>query len=99
MNTDQGCHFTSEKWSSPLKNAGVRISMDGKGRWLDNVVAERFWRSKKYEDIYLQSYETPNKLERGIATYINRYNNDRPHQSLLGATPDEIYSEEAILAI
>lgn len=99
MNTDQGCHFTTEKWSTPLKDAGVRISMDGKGRWLDNVVVERFWRSIKYEDIYLQSYEKPNELERGIARYINRYNNDRPHQSLSGATPEEIYREEAIVAI
>ena len=99
MNTDQGCHFTTEKWSTPLKNAGVRISMDGKSRWLDNVVVERFWRSIKYEDIYLQSYENPNELESGIAKYINRYNNDRPHQSLSGATPEEIYSQEPIVAI
>jgi putative transposase len=99
MNTDQGCHFTSEKWSSPLKEAGVRISMDGKGRWIDNVVVERFWRSIKYEDIYLQSYESPNELERGIAAYIDHYNNDRPHQSLAGSTPEEIYSKVANVAI
>jgi putative transposase len=99
MNTDQECHFTSEKWNSLLKEAGVQNSMDGKGRWIDNVVVERFWRSIKYEDVYLQSYESPNELEGGIAAYINHYNNDRPHQSLAGATPEEIYSEVANVAI
>jgi putative transposase len=98
MNTDQGCQFTSDKWIKCLKDANVTISMDGKGRWLDNVVIERFWRSIKYEDIYLKSYENPFELEEGIRDYIFRYNNDRPHQSLGDATPEEVYSQKVTLA-
>ncbi len=91
MNTDQGCQFTSGEWIKCLNDAHVSISMDGKGRWLDNVVIERFWRSIKYEDIYLRSYENALKLERGIKAYVLRYNEDRPHQSLGDATPEEMY--------
>lgn len=98
MNTDQGCHFTSEKWSACLQKAGVKISMDGKGRWIDNVIVERFWRSIKYEDIYLKSYETPIELEKGIQQYIKHYNTIRPHQSLSGETPEERYSKLMELA-
>jgi putative transposase len=98
MNTDQGCQFTSEEWIKSLRDANVTISMDGKGRWLDNVVIERFWRSIKYEDIYLKSYENPLELEKGIEEYILRYNNYRPHQSLSDATPEEVYSQKVILA-
>ena len=98
MNTDQGCQFTSEEWIKSLRDANVTISMDGKGRWLDNVVIERFWRSIKYEDIYLKSYENPMELEKGIEEYILRYNNYRPHQSLSDATPEEVYSQKVILA-
>ncbi len=72
--------------------------MDGKGRWLDNVVIERFWRSIKYEDIFLKSFENPHELEKGIEAYILRYNNFRPHQSLADATPNEVYSKKALLA-
>ena len=77
---------------------GIKISMDGKGRWLDNVVIERFWRSTKYEDIYLRSYENAWELERGIGRYIMRYNHGRPHQSLEKATPEEIYTGAVKLA-
>ena len=98
MNTDQGCQFTSDDWIKCLEDANITISMDGKGRWLDNVVIERFWRSIKYEDIYLKSYENPIDLEKGIRDYIFRYNNDRPHQSLGDATPEEVYSQKVILA-
>lgn len=91
MNTDQGSHFTSEKWISSLRQAGIKISMDGKGRWIDNVIVERFWRTIKYEDIYLKSYENPLELEKGIKDYVRHYNTIRPHQSLSGATPEEIY--------
>lgn len=73
FNTDQGSQFTSEKWTSQFEEYGIAISMDGKGRWLDNVVIERFWRSIKYEDIYLQSYENPRLLTKGIAEYILRW--------------------------
>ena len=99
MNTDQGSQFTSDQWISLLKNNGIIISMDGKGRWLDNVAIERFWRSIKYEDIYLKSYETVNELAKGVKTYITRYNQYRPHQSLNEATPEEIYSGKMKIAV
>lgn len=95
MNTDQGCQFTSDRWSSCLEKASITISMDGRGRWLDNVLIERFWRSIKYEDIYLQSYETPRDLGRGIRSYILRYNTQRPHESIGDETPEEKYYENA----
>ena len=95
MNTDQGCQFTSDGWSSCLEEKSITISMDGRGRWLDNVLIERFWRSIKYEDIYLQSYETPRDLGRGIRAYILRYNTQRPHESIGDATPEEKYYENA----
>lgn len=98
MNTDQGCQFTSDDWIKCLEDANITISMDGKGRWLDNVVIERFWRSIKYEDIYLKSYDNPIELEAGIGEYIYRYNNDRPHQSLGDATPEEVYTQKVTLA-
>jgi len=94
MNTDQGCQFTSEAWADALKEAKVTISMDGRGRWLDNVMIERFWRSIKYEDIYLKSYETPRELGKGIRSYILRYNTQRPHSSISDATPEEMYSKK-----
>ena len=98
FNTDQGCQFTSEEWRNALDAAGIVISMDGRGRWLDNVMIERFWRSIKYEDIYLKSYENGLELKDGIQAYITRYNHYRPHESLGDATPDEIYNEKATLA-
>jgi putative transposase len=91
MNTDQGCQFTSEDWIETLTAKGITISMDGKGRWLDNVIIERFWRSIKYEDIYLKSYENAWDLESGIIAYMNRYNTRRPHQSLDNETPENVY--------
>ena len=93
INTDQGFHFTSEKWRKCVQQAGIKMSMDGRGRWLDNVVIERFWRTIKYEDIYLKSYATPNELEKGIKQFVLRYNMIRPHQALSWATPDEIHSQ------
>ncbi len=99
MNTDQGSQFTSDQWISALKDNGIIISMDGKGRWLDNVAIERFWRSIKYEDVYLKSYETVRDLARGIKSYIIRYNQYRPHQSLNEATPEEIYSGKLKIAV
>ena len=99
MNTDQGSQFTSDQWISTLKGNGITISMDGKGRWLDNVAIERFWRSIKYEDVYLKSYETARDLARGIQSYITRYNKYRPHQSLNEATPEEIYSGKVEIAV
>jgi len=99
MNTDQGSQFTSEPWISFLLDNKIIISMDGKGRWLDNVAIERFWRSIKYEDIYLKSYETVRDLARGIQSYILRYNQYRPHRSLNEATPEEIYSGKLKIAV
>lgn len=98
LNTDQGCQFTSDEWSGRLKELEITISMDGKGRWLDNVVIERFWRSIKYEDIYLKSYGNGWELERGIEEYMMRYNFRRPHQSLEDATPEEVYTGAVKLA-
>ena len=99
MNTDQGCQFTSENWLKSLKDKGIVVSMDSKGRWIDNVIVERFWRSIKYEDIYLKSYENPRELTKGVGAYIQRYNAVRPHQSLDGNTPDEVYVKEQLMAV
>ncbi len=98
LNTDQGCKFTSTEWTERFKELNISISMDGKGRCLDNVIIERFWRSLKYEDIYLKSYENGWELECGIKLYMMRYNCERPHQSLESATPEEVYSGTAALA-
>jgi putative transposase len=92
LNTDQGCQFTSREWLSALEvHEGLRISMDGKGRWLDNVFVERLWWSLKYEDIYLREYRDLVELEEGIGRWMGRYNRFRPHQSLGYATPWEWY--------
>jgi putative transposase len=98
VNTDQGCQFTSNDWGNYLKGENIRQSMDGRGRWVDNVMIERFWRTIKYEDIYLQSYENPLELEKGIGRFVERYNSDRPHQSLGGHSPDAVYSGGMSLA-
>jgi putative transposase len=91
FNTDQGCQFTSEEWTSSLRKLGVRISMDGKGRWMDNVFIERLWRSVKYEEIYLREHATIPVLERGLARWFGRYNAWRPHQALGNLTPQTVY--------
>ena len=91
FNTDQGSQFTSGEWIDTLKEAGVQISMDGKGRWIDNVFIERLWRSVKYENIYLRAYETGTQLRRGLTEYFNFYNGRRIHEALGYATPDEVY--------
>ena len=98
FNTDQGCQFTSREWIGRLKELEITISMDGKGRWLDNVVIERFWRSIKYGDIYLNAYENAWELETGVESYIMRYNFKRPHQALNEATPQEVYEGAVKLA-
>jgi len=92
FNTDQGSQFTSFEFTNTLKEAGIRISMDGKGCWVDNVFIERLWRSLKYECIYLHVFETGSEVRRGINKWMQHYNGDRPHSSLDGATPDEVYS-------
>jgi putative transposase len=92
FNTDQGAQFTSAAFTGKLKEANVRISMDGKGRWIDNVFVERLWRSLKYEEVYLKAYETVALAHRGIGGYLDFYNQERPHQSLDRLTPDEVYA-------
>ncbi len=96
FNTDQGSQFTSLEFTSALKTAGVRISMDGKGRWVDNVMAERLWRSLKYECVYLHAFETGSEVRRGIGKWLGYYNSGRPHSSLDGRTPDEVYAQAAM---
>ena len=91
FNTDQGSQFTGEQWIGVLKAHDVQISMDGKGRALDNIYVERLWRSLKYEDIYLNDYESARELRRGVSRYFSFYNTRRFHQSLDYQTPDEVY--------
>jgi putative transposase len=91
FNTDQGSQFTSPRFTGVLLAAGVRISMDGRGRWMDNVFIERLWRSLKYECIYLHAFETGSELRAGLTKWIGYYNTGRPHSSLAGQTPDEAY--------
>ena len=91
FNTDQGCQFTSEAFTGMLKAHGIAISMDGRGRALDNIFVERLWRSVKYEDVYLKGYVTVPELLLGLTEYFVFYNTERPHQSLDYRTPDEIY--------
>lgn len=91
FNTDQGVQFTAEAFSARLLAAGVAVSMDGKGRCLDNVFVERLWRTVKYEDIYLRGYETVPELTQGLGRYFPFYNEDRPHQALGYRTPAEVY--------
>ena len=91
FNTDQGCQFTALGFTSRLEGAGISVSMDGRGRALDNIFIERLWRSVKYEDIYLQSYEDVPSLDGGLRTYLGYYNEERPHQSLGYKTPAEVH--------
>jgi putative transposase len=91
LNSDQGSQFTSSDYIDTLKQYGIRISMDGKGRALDNAITERFWRTIKWENIYIMQYETPRALCRGIDAYIRYYNSERGHQSLNKQKPDEVY--------
>jgi putative transposase len=91
FNTDQGVQFTAAAFTGRLESAGVAVSMDGRGRALDNVFVERLWRSVKYEDIYIQGYETVPGLHRGLARYFAFYNDERPHQALDYRTPAAVY--------
>jgi len=91
FNTDQGSHFTSNSFTQILQDHQIRISMDGRGRWRDNVHIERLWRTVKYEDIYLQGYENLRALKRGLASYFDFYNRYRFHQTLDYETPDQRY--------
>jgi len=90
-NTDQGSHFTSPQVTQPLEAAGVQISMDGKGRALDNIFTERLWRSLKYEEVYLADYGHPRDARHGITDYFRFYNTERPHQALAYRRPADLY--------
>jgi len=92
FNTDQGCQFTSDSFTGVLKAHGIAISMDGRGRALDNIFVERLWRSVKYEDVYLKGYANPMELMIGLTEYFVFYNDERPHQSLGNRTPTEVYA-------
>ena len=91
FNTDQGVQFTSSQFASRLENGGIKISMDGKGRALDNVFVERLWRSVKYEDIYPKGYDSLKAVRQGLQQYFEFYNEKRPHQGLEYRTPAEVY--------
>jgi putative transposase len=91
FNTDQGVQFTAHEFTHTLEMTGIRISMDGRGRALDNIFVERLWRSVKYEDIYLKDYATVPALETGLDSYFQFYNHERPHQSLQYRTPVEVH--------
>lgn len=97
FNSDQGCQFTSKEFTDILLNKDILISMDGKGRAIDNVFIERFWKSLKYEEVYLNAYETVKEAILNIGEYIWDYNNERPHTALGDKTPEEIYSEISLV--
>jgi putative transposase len=94
FNTDQGSQFTSHAFTGALTDGGIRISMDGRGRWMDNVFIERLWRSLKYECVFLNAFETGGEARTGIGRWIDFYNQRRPHSALGDRTPDEAYAIE-----
>ena len=97
FNTDQGAQFTCEEFTSVLKQRDIKISMDGKGRWIDNVFVERLWRSVKYEEVYLKAYDSVAEAKRSLARYFDFYNFRRRHQSLDGQTPDTVYNQATVM--
>ena len=99
FNTDQGSTFTSQPFTSILEARGVTISMDGKGRWIDNVFIERFWRSLKYEEVYLHAYDDLRDARRRVERYLEYYNHGRSHQSLDGLTPEQVYHHDSAGAL
>ena len=90
-NSDQGSHFTSEAYVGLLEQAGIAVSMDGRGRCLDNIFTERLWRTVKYENVFLQSYQNLQEAQAGLTEYFRFYNTKRGHQSLDYRTPTEVY--------
>lgn len=93
FNSDQGSHFTSPQYLDLVRARGTKISMDGRGRAMDNIFTERLWRSVKYEEVYLKEYDSPKDARRGIGSYLEFYNRRRPHQSLGYKTPETVYLE------
>jgi len=98
VNTDQGSQFTSEEFVSTVHASGALLSMDGKGAWRDNVFIERFWRTLKYEAVYLRAYESVSEARHHLTDYLAFYNNRRPHSSLDDQTPDRVYFGEQAMA-
>ena len=96
FNTDQGTQFTSAAFTGRLAQAGIRISMDGRGRAHDNIFVERLWRSVKYEEVYPHGYQTMEEAYHGLHRYFEFYNHQRPHQALDYRTPAEVYADRAI---
>ena len=94
-NSDQGSHFTSPQYCQLLRAADVQISMDGKGRALDNIFTERLWRTVKYEEVYLHDYTSPREARQQLSRYFDCYNHQRPHQALDDQTPAEVYFHSA----
>lgn len=98
INSDQGSQYTSVAWTEMISRSApdIQISMDGRGRCMDNIFTERFWRSYKYEEVYLKEYETPRECRRGAAEYIAHYNNQRPHQALKNRIPYKVFTERGL---
>ena len=99
MNTDQGSQFTAADFIDVLHRHDMRISMDGKGCWRDNVFVERLWKSVKYEHVYLHAYETTSEARTKLAVYLDFYNRRRPHTSLDRQTPDDVYFNQPPLRL
>lgn len=99
FNSDQGSQFTSNDFTDVLKNNAIKISMDGKGRCIDNIFIERFWRSLKYEEVYLKAYTNGLEARTSIGQYISFYNNERKHQSLKYKTPQDVFIETNVLPL
>ena len=97
FNTDQGAQFTSMAFTTRLAQAGIRISMDGRGRVHDNIFVERLWRSVKYEEVYPNAYDTLDDAHQGLYRYFDFYNHQRPHQALNYRTPAEVYADRPLL--
>jgi putative transposase len=95
FNTDQGSQFTSHDWIKELHQHDIKISMDGKGRWMDNVFIERLWRSLKYECIYLHEFDCGSAVKKGLQAWLGFYNERRPHSTFDGQTPHEVYTQFA----
>jgi putative transposase len=95
VNSDQGSHFTSTRFTERILSSGARVSMDGRGRYVDNIFTERLWRSVKYEEVYLSDYGSPREAREGLTRYLRFYNEERPHQALGYSTPATTYFGEA----
>jgi putative transposase len=96
FNTDQGSQFTDKKFVGILEDAGITISMDGRGRAFDNIFVERLWRSVKYENVYIMGYETYYECETGLTEYFRKYNDERPHEALAYQTPKDVYENPVL---